>query len=145
MLEEVYRMKSNEEIIPAVLLFDGVCNLCNGSVQFILKHEKSEKLKFSAIQSEAGQKLLVQHNIDSEQTNSVILISDGVVYTESDAVAKVAEFLKFPYNTGRYMKVVPRKIRNVFYKKVANNRYKWFGQKESCMIPTPYLRNRFLQ
>lgn len=138
-------MKSNEEITPAVLLFDGVCNLCNGSVQFILKHEKSEKLKFSAIQSEAGQKLLSQYNINPEQTNSVILISDGVVYTESDAVAKVAEFLKFPYNTGRYMKVVPRQIRNVFYKKVASNRYKWFGQKESCMIPTPDLRNRFLQ
>jgi predicted DCC family thiol-disulfide oxidoreductase YuxK len=145
MLEEVYRVKSNGEITPAVLLFDGVCNLCNGSVQFILKHEKSEKLKFSAIQSEAGQKLLSQYNIDSEQTNSVILISDGVVYTESDAVAKVAEFLKFPYNTGKYMKVVPRQIRNVFYKKVASNRYKWFGQKESCMIPTPDLRNRFLQ
>ncbi|WP_144697186.1 thiol-disulfide oxidoreductase DCC family protein [Fictibacillus phosphorivorans] len=138
-------MKSNEEITPAVLLFDGVCNLCNGSVQFILKHEKSEKLKFSAIQSEAGQKLLSQYNINPEQTNSVILICDGVVYTESDAVAKVAEFLKFPYNTGRYMKVVPRQIRNVFYKKVASNRYKWFGQKESCMIPTPDLRNRFLQ
>ncbi|WP_318243529.1 thiol-disulfide oxidoreductase DCC family protein [Fictibacillus norfolkensis] len=138
-------MKSNEEITPAVLLFDGVCNLCNGSVQFILKHEKSEKLKFSAIQSDAGQKLLSQHNIDSEQTNSVILISEGVVYTESDAVAKVAEFLKSPYNMGKYMKVVPRQIRNVFYKKVASNRYKWFGQKESCMIPTPDLRNRFLQ
>ncbi|MBD7964989.1 DUF393 domain-containing protein [Fictibacillus sp. Sa2CUA10] len=145
MLEEVYRVKSNEEITPAVLLFDGVCNLCNGSVQFILKHEKSEKLKFSAIQSDAGQKLLSQHNIDSEQTNSVILISEGVVYTESDAVAKVAEFLKSPYNMGKYMKVVPRQIRNVFYKKVASNRYKWFGQKESCMIPTPDLRNRFLQ
>ncbi|WP_231887831.1 thiol-disulfide oxidoreductase DCC family protein [Fictibacillus phosphorivorans] len=138
-------MKSAEEITPAVLLFDGVCNLCNGSVQFILKHEKSETLKFSAIQSAAGQKLLLQHNIDPEQTNSVILINDGVVYTESDAVAKVAEFLKFPYNTGKYLKVVPRQIRNVFYKKVSNNRYKWFGQKESCMIPTPDLRNRFLQ
>ena len=145
MLEEVYRVKSNEEITPAVLLFDGVCNLCNGSVQFILKHEKSEKLKFSAIQSEAGQKLLSQHNIDPEQTNSVILVSDGVVYTESDAVAKVSEFLKFPYTLGRYMKVAPRGIRNAIYKKVATNRYKWFGQKESCMIPTPDLRNRFLQ
>ncbi|MBH0169087.1 thiol-disulfide oxidoreductase DCC family protein [Fictibacillus sp. 18YEL24] len=133
------------DLTTAVLLFDGVCNLCNGSVQFILKHEKSEKLKFSAIQSVAGQKLLSQYSIDPEQTNSVILISDEVVYTESDAVAKVAEFLKFPYNTGKYMKIVPRQIRNVFYKKVASNRYKWFGQKESCMIPTPDLRNRFLQ
>ncbi|MBN3553918.1 thiol-disulfide oxidoreductase DCC family protein [Fictibacillus nanhaiensis] len=128
-----------------MLLFDGVCNLCNGSIQFILKHEKNSDLKFSAIQSEAGQKLLSQYSIDPEQTNSVILISDGVVYTESDAVAKVAEFLKFPYNLGSYMKVVPRPIRNATYKKVASNRYKWFGQKESCMIPTPDLRNRFLQ
>ncbi|WP_286166446.1 thiol-disulfide oxidoreductase DCC family protein [Bacillus sp. E(2018)] len=138
-------MKSAEDVIQAVLLFDGVCNLCNGSVQFILKHEKSEKLKFAAIQSEAGRALLSQYNIDPERTNSVILVIDGVVYTESDAVAKVAEFLRFPYNLGRYMKVVPRQIRNVFYKKVASNRYKWFGQKESCMIPTPDLRNRFLQ
>ncbi|MBH0161945.1 thiol-disulfide oxidoreductase DCC family protein [Fictibacillus sp. 26RED30] len=134
-----------DEVNGAVLLFDGVCNLCNGSVQFILKHEKSNELKFSAIQSQAGQKLLSHYNMDPAQMNSVILVKDGKIYTESDAVAATSLFLRFPYSLGQYLKIVPRPIRNAFYKKIANNRYRWFGQKESCMIPAPDLRNRFLQ
>lgn len=135
----------NLEENEAVLLFDGVCNLCNGSVQFIIKHEKSSVLKFAAIQSEAGQKLLSQYNINPEYTNSVILIKEGKVYTESDAVFKTSQFLKFPFSLGRFLVVVPKPIRNFIYRKVAKNRYRWFGKKDSCMIPTPDLRNRFLQ
>ncbi|MED1865772.1 thiol-disulfide oxidoreductase DCC family protein [Fictibacillus nanhaiensis] len=133
------------DLTSAVLLFDGVCNLCNGSVQFILKHEKSAELKFSAIQSQAGQRLLAQNNVDPEQTNSVILVQEGKIYTKSDAVVATSAYLKFPYSLGRYLKVVPRQTRDAIYIKVANNRYKWFGKKESCMISTPDLRNRFLQ
>ncbi|MFG6496151.1 thiol-disulfide oxidoreductase DCC family protein [Fictibacillus sp. UD] len=129
----------------AVLLFDGICNLCNSSVQFILKHEKSSVLKFSAIQSEAGQKLLSRYNIDPVHTNSVILIKDGKVYTESDAVFATSQFLKFPFNLGKVLVIVPKPLRNFLYKKVAKNRYRWFGKKDSCMIPTPDLKNRFLQ
>lgn len=136
-------MKSKSE--GAVLLFDGVCNLCNTSVQFILKHEKRSMLKFSAIQSEAGQRLLSQHKIDPVHTNSVILLMDGKVYTESDAVFTTSQFLQFPFNLGKALMIVPKRFRNFLYRKVANNRYRWFGKKDSCMIPTPELKNRFLQ
>jgi predicted DCC family thiol-disulfide oxidoreductase YuxK len=128
-----------------VLLFDGVCNLCNSSVQFILKHEKNEQLNFAAIQSEAGDRLLKSYNFDPNQTDSVILIKDNKVYTASDAVLTLTQFLKFPFSLGKLLLVVPNPIRDFFYKKIARNRYKWFGKRESCMIPTPQLRRRFLE
>jgi predicted DCC family thiol-disulfide oxidoreductase YuxK len=128
-----------------VLLFDGVCNLCNSSVQFILKHEKNHDLKFAAIQSDAGEKLLALYRIDPNETNSVILISGDHVYTASDAVLKVTNHLKFPYSLGSILVVVPKAIRDFFYKGIAQNRYNWFGKRESCMIPTPQLRKRFLE
>ncbi|MCM3717610.1 thiol-disulfide oxidoreductase DCC family protein [Fictibacillus phosphorivorans] len=130
---------------PAVLLFDGVCNLCNSSVQFILKNEKKPDLAFAAIQSEAGKKLLAHYKMDPNETNSVILIANNHVYTESDAVLKVTHHLKFPYSLGKVLFVIPKAIRNFFYKKVALNRYKWFGKRESCMIPTPERKKRFLE
>jgi predicted DCC family thiol-disulfide oxidoreductase YuxK len=138
-------MKDFSQNNDPVLLFDGVCNLCHSSVQFILKNEKNHKLKFAAIQSEAGKRLLNHYHIDPNQTNSVILIADNQVFTEFDAVLKLTVFLKFPYSTGKIMFVVPQTIRNFFYKKVAKNRYNWFGKRESCMIPTPNLRKRFLE
>jgi predicted DCC family thiol-disulfide oxidoreductase YuxK len=128
-----------------VLLFDGLCNLCNSSVQFILKNEKNHNLKFAAIQSETGEKLLTHYKIDPNETNSVILISGNHVYTASDAVLKLTHHLKFPYSLGKILVVVPKVIRDFFYKQVAQNRYKWFGKRESCMIPTPQFRKRFLE
>jgi predicted DCC family thiol-disulfide oxidoreductase YuxK len=139
---EMQEYRQNNE---AVLLFDGVCNLCNSSVQFILKHEKNQNLTFAAIQSEAGKRLLAEHYINPIQTNSVILIKSGQVYTQSDAILKLTQFLNFPYSLGRILFVVPKSIRNFFYKNVARNRYRWFGKRDSCMIPTPQLRNRFLE
>ncbi|MBY6037266.1 thiol-disulfide oxidoreductase DCC family protein [Fictibacillus nanhaiensis] len=138
-------MENNNNDNGPVLLFDGVCNLCDNSVQFILKHEKNDELRFSAIQSEAGQKLLSDYNIDSEKTDSVIFIHNGQVYAESDAVLHVSSFLKFPFNLGKILLVFPKSWRNFFYKQVAENRYKWFGKKESCMMPTPDVRKRFLE
>jgi predicted DCC family thiol-disulfide oxidoreductase YuxK len=139
------QMKNLGQECQPVLLFDGVCNLCNSSVQFILKHEKNQNLKFAAIQSEAGEKLLTHYRLDSNQTNSVILISENYVYTASDAVLKLTQYLKFPYSSGKILMVVPKTIRDFFYKKVAHNRYNWFGKRESCMVPTPELRKRFLE
>jgi predicted DCC family thiol-disulfide oxidoreductase YuxK len=139
---EMQEYRQNNE---AVLLFDGVCNLCNSSVQFILKHEKNQHLTFAAIQSEAGKRRLAEYNINPIQTNSVILIKSGQVYTQSDAILKITQFLSFPYSLGRILFVVPKSIRDFFYKKVARNRYRWFGKRDSCMIPTPQLRNRFLE
>jgi predicted DCC family thiol-disulfide oxidoreductase YuxK len=136
--------KFHKESEP-VLLFDGVCNLCNSSVQFILKHEKYEQLNFAAIQSQAGDRLLTNYKIDPNQTDSVILIKDNQVYTASDAVLTLTQFLKFPFSLGKLLLVIPNPIRDFFYKKLARNRYKWFGKRESCMIPTPQLRKRFLE
>ncbi|OOE14645.1 thiol-disulfide oxidoreductase DCC family protein [Fictibacillus arsenicus] len=138
-------MSDLERGYQPVLLFDGVCNLCNSSVKFILKNEKKHDLKFAAIQSEAGEKLLTHYRIDPNETNSVILISGDHVYTASDAVLKVTHLLKFPYSIGKILVVVPKTIRDFFYKRVAQNRYNWFGKRESCMIPTPQLRKRFLE
>lgn len=138
-------MSDLEREYQPVLLFDGVCNLCNSSVKFILKNEKNHDLKFAAIQSEAGEKLLIHYKIDPNETNSVILISGNHVYTASDAVLKLTHHLKFPYSLGKILVVVPKAIRDYFYKKVADNRYNWFGKRESCMIPTPQLRKRFLE
>ena len=135
----------NDKTEDPVLLFDGVCNLCDGSVQFILRHEKNSDLKFAAIQSEAGQKLLSQNSIDPEQIDSVILVKGGKVYTESDAVLNATKFLRFPYSLCNVLLVVPKPVRNFFYKKVASNRYRWFGKRDSCMMPTPNLKNRFLK
>jgi predicted DCC family thiol-disulfide oxidoreductase YuxK len=139
---EMQEYRQNNE---AVLLFDGVCNLCNSSVQFILKHEKNQNLTFAAIQSEAGKRRLAEHNINPIQTNSVILFKSGQVYTQSDAILKITQFLSFPYSLGKILFVVPKSIRDFFYKKVARNRYRWFGKRDSCMIPTPQLKNRFLE
>jgi predicted DCC family thiol-disulfide oxidoreductase YuxK len=128
-----------------VLLFDGICNLCNSSVQFILKHEKNSELKFAALQSQFGQELLSQYKLTSPKMNSVILVSDGKVYLASDAVIRVCRFLKFPWNLGSVLIVIPRPLRDFFYKKIAKNRYRWFGKKESCMVPSPGRRSRFLE
>ncbi|WP_310259049.1 thiol-disulfide oxidoreductase DCC family protein [Fictibacillus barbaricus] len=128
-----------------VLLFDGVCNLCNSSVQFILKHEKEEKLKFAAIQSESGKELLSHHHIDPTRTDSVIFIENDKVYFMSDAVLTLTRYLNFPWSFSKHFLIVPRSFRDFIYKRIAKNRYRWFGKKDSCMIPTPALRKRFLE
>jgi predicted DCC family thiol-disulfide oxidoreductase YuxK len=137
-------MGSSLESKP-ILLFDGECNLCNLSVQFILKHEKNEELRFAAIQSTAGQEKLAQYNMVRGQLDSVLLIMNGRVYAASDAAILLSDFLKFPWSMGRYLRAVPRPIRNVFYEKIAKNRYRWFGKKDSCMLPSEPLRKRFLK
>ena len=138
-------MKNTEKSHDPVLLFDGVCNLCNSSVQFILTHEKNEKLKFAAIQSESGKELLSRYHIDAAQTDSVIFIENGKVYFMSDAVLTLTRYLKSPWNLSKNFLALPRSIRDFIYKRIAKNRYRWFGKKETCMIPTPALRKRFLE
>ncbi|WNB92398.1 thiol-disulfide oxidoreductase DCC family protein [Bacillus sp. NEB1478] len=138
-------MKNVKKSHDLVLLFDGVCNLCNSSVQFILKHEKNEELKFAAIQSESGKELLSRYHIDTAQTDSVIFIENGKVYFMSDAVLTLTRYLRSPWNLSKNFLVFPRPLRDFLYKRIAKNRYRWFGKKESCMIPTPALRKRFLE
>jgi len=126
-----------------VILFDGVCNLCSGSVQFILKRDKEKKFLFASLQSEYGQKLLQQFNLPVDNFNSFILFQDGMIFTKSTAVLKIFQQLK---NWGwvKMFWIVPKFIRDAVYSVIANNRYKWFGKKNECWLPTPELKERFL-
>ncbi len=129
-----------------IILFDGICNLCNGFVQFVLEREKNKKLTFAALQSEVGQILLKQHNLPLETTpSSIIFISSSkVAYTQSSAVLKMAKFLKKPWYYATYLLFLPKPIRDFFYQIIAKNRYVFFGKTEACWLPTPELQSRFL-
>ena len=127
-----------------VILFDGVCNLCNGSVQFVIRHDRKKLFRFASLQSESGQQLLQQHQLPQTDFNSFVLIENGKVFTRSTAALKVAQKLSGPVKLLYGFIIVPKFIRDAVYNFISKNRYKWFGKKDSCMIPTPELRNRFL-
>jgi predicted DCC family thiol-disulfide oxidoreductase YuxK len=127
-----------------VLLFDGVCNLCNGFVQFIIKRDTKGIFRFTSLQSDIGQQLMKDHGFPTDELNTVILIKNGQVYTHSDAPLQIARHLSFPWPLFSIFAIVPKMIRDRIYDWVARNRYKWYGKKDSCMIPTPELKSRFL-
>lgn len=126
-----------------VILFDGVCNFCDASVQFILERDPNETFNFASLQSEAGQKLLKKYNVP-EDMDSMILIENDKVYYKSAAALRISRHLKGAWKLLYALIIVPAPIRNVVYDLIARNRFKWFGQKESCMLPPPNVRKRFL-
>ena len=128
-----------------VILFDGVCNLCNGAVQTIIKNDKKDLFRFAPLQSDIGLQIVNEKGIDTENLDSVILIEPGVAYyTKSTAAIEIAKDLK-GYSWLKYFKPVPQGIRDSIYELIAKNRYNWWGKKESCMIPTPELQALFLK
>ncbi|WP_242086959.1 thiol-disulfide oxidoreductase DCC family protein [Aestuariivivens sediminis] len=129
-----------------LILFDGVCNLCNGAVRYVIRHDKKAFFMFAAMQSDTGQDLIKVFNIDTEKTDSIILYTpkQGITY-KSTAVLKIMSKLGFPINLSVIFFIVPEFIRNWIYDFVARNRYKWFGKQETCMVPTPKLKRRFLE
>lgn len=127
-----------------IILFDGVCNLCNGAVTYIIKRDKKNVFKFAALQSEIGQQLISKFNIDTSKVDSIILIDGEKHYTKSSAALHIAKQLSGAYPLLFGFMVVPKFIRNSVYDYIAKNRYKWFGKKESCMIPTAELKSKFL-
>ena len=128
-----------------IILFDGVCNLCNGSVQFVIKRDKKDRFRYAALQSEVSQQLVQERHIDTKEVDSIILIEPGVAYfTKSDAALEIAKDLGGVWRLMALFHWVPRSIRNFVYDFVARNRYKWFGKKEACMVPTPELQAKFL-
>lgn len=127
-----------------VILFDGICNLCNKSVQYVIRHDPGSVFKFASLQSETGRNLLNQYALSANDLNSFILIMNGKAYTRSTAALKVAGYLHGPARILYGFIIVPAFIRNAVYNTIARNRYKWFGKKESCMIPSPTLEARFL-
>ncbi len=130
--------------MSAILLFDGVCNFCNGSVNFIIDHDKAAYFKFAPLQSEIGRKLLDQYKIDKLNTDSVILIEDEKAYTHSTAVLRIARNLDGFWKYFYAFIIVPRSVRDFFYKLFAKYRYRLFGKQEACMLPTAEVRARFV-
>lgn len=129
---------------PAIVLFDGVCNFCNHSIQFIIKRDKKSYFKFGALQSEEGKALLQKHNLSPEILDTIVLIEGGKAYTYSTAPLRIVKKLNLLWPICYVFILVPTFIRNPIYKWISKNRYKWFGKQESCMMPTPEIRSRFL-
>ncbi len=131
--------------VDRLVLFDGVCNFCNFWIKFALKRDKQGKLKFGSLQGETAQQLLPKYNIDPGIITSVIFIEDGVAYRESTAALKICRHLDGGWKLLYALIIIPSFIRDSIYKWIGRNRYKWFGRKESCMLPTPEQRERFVE
>lgn len=129
-----------------LILFDGVCNLCNTSIQYVIKHDKHNVFMFAPLQGKSGQKIIKDFNIDTSKTDSIILYNEkkGISY-KSTAALKIATKLGFPQNVLGVFLIVPVFIRNLVYDFIARNRYKWYGKKDACMIPTSELKSKFLE
>jgi predicted DCC family thiol-disulfide oxidoreductase YuxK len=135
----------NLPINKKIILFDGVCNLCNSAVQFVVKHDKNDVFRFVAIQSDLGQEILKYIGIDSENIDSIVLYEPGIAYYyKSEVALEIARNLGGIFHLGTIFRIIPTGIRNQFYDYIAKNRYKWYGKKESCMLPTPELKAKFL-
>lgn len=128
----------------AVVLFDGVCNFCNASINFIIEHDKTGYFKFAPLQSEIGEKLLVKHGIDTVETDSVILVEGEKAYIHSEAALRIARRLDGAWSWAFALRVIPRPVRDLAYKLIARHRYRFFGRRDACMMPTPDIRARFL-
>ncbi|XMO86028.1 DCC1-like thiol-disulfide oxidoreductase family protein [Algibacter sp. AS12] len=129
-----------------LILFDGVCNLCNSSVLYVIKRDKKSKFMFAPLQSETGKKIIEKFNTDTALIDSIILYNPAKnsINYKSRAALKIAAKLSFPTNILAIFLIVPNFIRNWVYDFIAKNRYKWYGKKDACMIPTPELKSRFL-
>jgi len=126
-----------------VLLFDGVCNLCNGVVQLLVPLDPAGRIRYAPIQSTAGQTLLSRAGLPGDP-DTVVLVEGDRAYTKSAAVLRVAELLGWPYRLLRVARLLPRRLRDACYDVVAANRYDWFGRREQCMVPDDDVRDRFL-
>jgi predicted DCC family thiol-disulfide oxidoreductase YuxK len=128
-----------------IILFDGVCNLCNGAVQFAIKRDKRNRFLFAALQSEEGKQLVRERGINISKEDSIILIEPGIAYyTESEAALKIGQEFGGLWKLLGLFEWIPAAFRDVIYRWIARNRYKWFGKKDECMIPTPELKARFI-
>jgi len=127
-----------------IILFDGVCNFCNAMVNFIIRQDKKSTFLFCALQSEAGKKLLGEYNIDWKANDSFVVIENNKAYLKSDAALKLYDKLRWYWKWTQLFWVVPKFIRDWVYNVIAKNRYKWFGKREQCMVPTAEVRQKFL-
>ncbi|MGN7476768.1 thiol-disulfide oxidoreductase DCC family protein [Solibacillus silvestris] len=126
-----------------IVLFDGECNFCDASVQFIIMRDRKALFQFASLQSDVGAALLKQYEVP-ENTDSIVFVEDGKYYTESTAALKIARNLSGLWKLFYAFIVVPKPVRDLVYRRIAKNRYKWFGKKQECLLPSPEQRKRFL-
>ena len=127
-----------------ILLFDGVCNFCNRMVNFAIRNDSKAKLRFAPLQSQTGIQLKEQFNV-SPDADTIVFIENGKAYTYARAAIRVCRYLDWPAKFLYAFIIIPRFISQPFYKWLARNRYKWFGKKDACMLPTPETKSRFLE
>jgi predicted DCC family thiol-disulfide oxidoreductase YuxK len=127
-----------------IILFDGVCALCESSVRFIIKHDKAGLFRFAPVQSEIGAQMQSDLDIDALGAGTMILIKEGKAYCRSDAALEIARDLAGPWKALVCLKIIPPCLRNAVYDFIAKRRYRWFGEKSACMIPDEALKERFL-
>lgn len=127
-----------------LILFDGICNLCNGSVQFIIKHDEQALFSFASLQSDFGKQQLASHGLLPEQLDSIVYIHGKQRYIKSTAALKIAKCLDGPVKFLYALIIIPAPIRDIVYNWIARNRYKWFGKLQHCVLPTPDTKKRFV-
>ena len=142
--EETAETAENASPTHQLILFDGVCNLCNGFVQFVIERDPDGRFQFGALQSAAAQRVLDQHHASSPLLDSVVLLEEGRVFNGSTAALRIVRRLRFPWPLAASLLLIPRPLRDWIYAGVARRRYRWFGKREHCMVPTPALRSRFI-
>ncbi len=129
-----------------LILFDGVCNLCDGAIQFIIKNDSNRVFRYASLQSKFGKKVLAEKGINPKTTDSIILINPNVAYyVKSTAALLIAKQLGGLYRLFSVFLILPEKFRDIIYDFIARNRYRWFGKKENCMIPNKELKSLFLE
>ncbi len=133
-----------EDVSGPLLLFDGVCNLCTGSVKFVIKHDRRERFRFASLQSPYARQLLGVPDGEEDPLSSMLLIVDGRLLSQSTAVLNVARRLDAPWPLASVFLLVPPFLRNWVYAWIGKRRYRWFGEKEACWLPDPKLAARFL-
>lgn len=130
---------------PILILFDGVCNLCNGAVQFIIKRDSKAKFRFASLQSAFGKSQLAKFKLDPDSLHTMVLIEEGQAFERSDAVLRIAKRLDGAWKIFSAFKIIPKFLRDAFYTLISSSRYRIFGKQDSCMIPSPELKYRFIE
>ena len=136
--------QSSMEVNEPLILFDGVCNFCNGTVNFIIRMDNKKKIRFSTLQSEVAQSLLKKFDSEFHNFDFIVLIENDRFYIKSTAIFKVLRHLGGLWSLLYAFMIIPRPLRDLFYDLIANNRYKWFCKREVCMVPTEDVRERFI-
>jgi len=133
-----------DERSGAIVLFDGMCNLCNGAVRFIIARDKQRYFRFASLQSACGQRLLQSDEVDKRRLDTIVLVQCNRVYTKSTAALQIVRHLNLPWRLFSVLFIIPKPLRDALYDWIAFNRYRWFGQRDVCLVPTLDIQARFV-